>query len=279
YRTDILAELGLKAPTTWDEVIEIVPILQRYNLEFFLPQTPTAMNPLFYAMVKQRGGHLYEEDGRRVALLDEAGIVAFEQFANFYADYSFTVAANFPNRFRSGEMPIGISYYVDYNLLSVFAPEIRGQWEFVELPGTLQSDGSIDNTSVGISNAVVLLNDSEHKEAGWEYMKWWTDTATQVRFAREMEGILGAAARYPTANIEALSQLPWPAREYRVLAAQAHNTAGIPVVPGSYITGRYLDNAFRAVINNGMNPRESLFDNVTRINAELQRKRVEFGLD
>ncbi|MFH5881369.1 extracellular solute-binding protein [Liberiplasma polymorphum] len=279
YRTDILEELGLTPPTTWDEVIEIVPILQRYSLDFFLPQTPTALNPLYYAMVKQRGGNLYTDDGKEIALLDEAGTEAFVQFANFYADYSFTVQANFVNRFRSGEMPIGISYYTDYNVLSVFAPEISGQWDFMELPGTRLEDGSIDNTSTGISNAVVMLEHSDKKDASWEYMKWWTSTDTQVRFAREMEGILGAAARYPTANKEALSQLPWPTKNYRVLSAQAEKTAGIPVVPGSYITGRYIDNAYRDVINNGVNPREALFDYTRRINAELARKRQEFGLD
>ncbi len=279
YRTDILAELELEPPQTWDEVIEIIPKLQRYNLDFFLPQTPANLNPLYYAMLSQRGGSLYTEDARRIALLDEAGTESFEMFANFYADYSFTVTANFPNRFRSGEMPIGVTYYSEYNTLSVFAPEIRGQWDFMALPGTMQPDGTIDNTSAANTNATVMLNDSENKEAAWEFMKWWSSTETQVRFGREMEGILGAAARYPTANREALAQLPWPTRDYRVLAEQAERAAGVPVVPGSYITGRYIDNAYRAVINNGANPREALFDYSRRIDAEIARKRVEFGLD
>ena len=37
---------------------------------------------------------------------------------------------------------------------------------------------------------------------------------------REMEGLMGAAARYPTANIEALQELPWPIRDYRSLEEQ-----------------------------------------------------------
>ncbi len=279
YRTDILEELELEPPRTWEEVIEIIPELQRYNLDFFLPQTPANLNPLYYAMLSQKGGSLYTDDAREIALLDEAGTSSFEMFANFYADYSFTVTANFANRFRSGEMPIGVTYYSEYNTLSVFAPEIRGQWDFMELPGTKQPDGSIDNTSAANSNATVLLNDSDNKEASWEFMKWWSSTDTQVRFGREMEGILGAAARYPTANIEALEQLPWPTRDYRLLHDQASRAKGVPVVPGSYITGRYIDNAYRAVINDGVNPRESLFDYSRRINAEIARKRVEFGLD
>lgn len=56
---------------------------------------------------------------------------------------------DFSNRFRNGEMPIGISDFVStYNQLSVFAPEINGQWEFVEVPGTLKADGSVDHTTI-----------------------------------------------------------------------------------------------------------------------------------
>ena len=35
-------------------------------------------------------------------------------------------------------------------------------------------------------------------------MKWWVSTDSQVRFGREMESVLGASARYQTANTEAL---------------------------------------------------------------------------
>ena len=34
YRKDILEELGLEIPQTWDEVKEIIPLLQRNNMEF-----------------------------------------------------------------------------------------------------------------------------------------------------------------------------------------------------------------------------------------------------
>jgi hypothetical protein len=54
---------------------------------------------------------------------------------------------------------------------------------------------------------------------------------------------------------------------------------GIPVVVGSYIIGRYIDNAFRGVINNQANPNDSLYINVLKINKELERKRKEFGLE
>lgn len=94
-----------------------------------------------------------------------------------------------------------------------------------------------------------------------------------------MEGILGSAARYPTANIHAMSQLPWTVAEYQKLNESWQWVRGIPEIPGSYMTGRHLDNALRLVINDDANPREAIYDYVQIINEEIQKKRNEFGLD
>jgi ABC-type glycerol-3-phosphate transport system substrate-binding protein len=124
-----------------------------------------------------------------------------------------------------------------------------------------------------------MLKQAKDKEASWEFMKWWVSKDTQVRFGREMEGLMGAAARYPTANIEALKELPWPAKDYQNLEEQWQWVKGVPEVAGGYFTGRHLDNAFREVINNGTNTMDSLYDYVQEINYEITQKRDEFNLD
>jgi ABC-type glycerol-3-phosphate transport system substrate-binding protein len=89
----------------------------------------------------------------------------------------------------------------------------------------------------------MMLENAGNKEAAWKFMKWWTDESTQIEYGREMEGLMGAAARYPTANIEALEQLPWPVKDYQNLKKQWEWVQGIPQMPGGYFTGRHLDNA------------------------------------
>ncbi len=116
------------------------------------------------------------------------------------------------------------------------------------------------------------------KEDAWEFMKWWTDKDAQLKYGREMEALMGPAARYPTANIEALSELPWPVKDYRNLDAQWEWVMGVPEVPGSYFTGRHMDNAFREVVNEGEDTRETLYKYVKVINEEIDLKRDEFGL-
>ena len=37
YRTDILEELGLEVPQTWDDVFRLIPDLQKEHMNFGLP--------------------------------------------------------------------------------------------------------------------------------------------------------------------------------------------------------------------------------------------------
>lgn len=290
YRTDIFEELGLTAPDTWEDVITLIPDLQKHNLEFYLPVPITQgavmnlpPNPVYSTLFYQNDGEFYINGNTESGFNEGIGPEVFEMWTQFYTDYSFPVEANFVNRFRSGQMPIGITYYNVYNQLSVFAPEIRGKWDFLPVPGTLVTDEygneSIRRETVSTGTATMIMNDCENKEAAWEYLKWWTSTETQVRFGREMEGILGAAARYPTANVEAMSQLPWTVTEYSKLEDQWEWVRGIPEVPGGYMTGRHLDNAFRLVYNDKANARETIYDYVQIINDEITKKRREFGLE
>jgi len=286
YRKDILDELNIEIPQTWEDVIEIIPELQRVNLDFYLPidivenvQGVLAPNVMFVSLLYQNGGELYLDEGRVSGLSQRVALDAFKQWTDFYTNYRFQIQANFVNRFRSGEMPIGIAYYSMYNTLSVFAPEISGNWGFTAVPGVRQEDNSINHVVPTTGTAILLMNQSKHKDLAWEFMKWWTHEDTQVRFGREMEGILGAAARYPTANINALEKLPWPAHDLAVLQSQWNQTRGIPEVPGGYFTGRHLDNALRRVINTGSNPRDTLYEFTTIINNEIKSKRKEFDLD
>lgn len=280
FREDILNEIGINdVPETWAEVIDILPVLQKNYLDFYLPSVQGAVNPVLYSMIEQYGGSLYLDNGKESGLMQEESMQAFIDFSRLFSDYGFVLSANFVNRFRSGEMPIGVSYFTDYNTFSVFAPEINGLWNYSLIPGTIDENGNIDNSTYSRTTGTIMLADSKEKEAAWEFMKWWLGEEAQVTYARNMEAILGAAARYPTANLKAFEQLPWPAKDYIVLSQARENAKGLPIVPGDYIVGRYVDNAFRAVVNDDINPYDSLYTNHLKINNELSRKRQEFDLD
>ncbi|MGL4737114.1 MAG: extracellular solute-binding protein [Cellulosilyticaceae bacterium] len=290
YRTDILEEMGLEVPQTWDALIDMLGTIQKNHMNFSIPVavrssavTVTSLNnasglPAYAMLLYQLGGQLYSEDSSKSVIDSPEGVAAFQIWTEFYVNYKLPLEYDFANRFRTGEIPIGIMDYSMYNRLAVFAPEIRGLWQFGPVPGMQDANGEINRSVPSTGVSIVMMEQSDHKDAAWEYMKWWTSKEMQVRFGREMESIMGAAARYPTANQEALAMLPWTVADYNSLMTQWKWVKGNPEVPGGYFTPRHLDNAFRKVVYDKEDPRETILDYVRTINEELNKKRLEFGL-
>ncbi len=286
YRSDVLEQLGLKVPETWDELIGMLPTIQGNNLSVGIPYPDIAAPNLatYYAMVYQQGGTIYNEAGTKANVANEAGVKAFEMYTSLYNDYGLPVVFDFLSRFRSGEMVMGIFDYTIFNTLMVSAPEIRGLWDIAIIPGTERTDENgktyIDHSghSQGACCMMVSTKDERIKRDGWEFMKWWVSADTQVRFGREMESLLGSSARYATANRKAIEQLPWSESQLSVIREQMRWAVGFREVAGGYYTNRHLTNAIRKIINQHTDQRETITTYARTINEEIVKKREEFGL-
>ena len=275
YRADILQELGLEVPSTWDEFYECLSVIQKNNMN-----VGTVPDYTSYGMfLCQYGGAYYKPDGTASGLDSEAAVQAFSQWSGNYADYRMPVTYDFANRFRTGEMPLAIADYTSYSYLSVFAPEIKGLWGFTVVPGHVDGSGNVDHSVIAGQTASIILDTSEHKEEAWEFLKWWSSEEIQTNYCIEVENILGVAGRVATANMEALENLPWSGKDMRQLQAQLEWVRVVPEIPGGYFTERHVKNAFYAVYNSKEDPRETLEDYVKTINNEITNKRIEFGLD
>jgi len=282
YRTDIMEELGLEIPNTWEELIAELPTIQGNSLTVALPYPDIALADISVldSMIFQNGGSIYDADAKHTVIDSEAGVAAFKQYTSLYNDYGLPTVFDFVSRFRSGEMPMGIASYATYNTLMVSAPEIRGLWDFTLIPGTRQEDGSIDRTAQtdGLCCMMIATDDEHVKQNAWEFIKWWVSDEAQVRFGREMESVLGASARYQTANRDALRQLAWSNSQLKILEEQMSHTRGFPEIAGGYSTTRHITNAIRRVINTKEDPRETLLNYARTINEEIRIKRREFNL-
>ena len=278
YRKDILNELGIEIPKTWDDMKVVLSELSKNQMS--LGMLPTELT--FTSLLYQHDGELYNEDATASALDSDEAVNAFKTYCEFYTDYKLDRETSVEQRFRTGESPIIIADYTTYNVLEVSAPDIKGLWGFTALPGVKEEDGSINNISASTGLACMMMSGTKDKEASWEFMKWWLSAEIQTSYGEEMEGLMGEAARYPTANIEAFANLPWPTDDYEALEAQFANVKGIRQVPGSYFTWRNVNNAFYTVAvadeDKRMQPREALYEYLEYINAEITSKREEFGM-
>jgi len=288
YRKDILAELGLEIPQTWDDVKVAMTVLAKNQMEFGMLPSEQIFSMLLY----QNGGEYYNADGSASALDSEEAINTFKQYCEYYTDYKLDKETSVDQRFRTGECPIIIADYTLYNNLQVSAPDIDGLWGIAPVPGTVQPDGSIDRSVGSTGLTSLIMSATDEPEACWEFLKWWTSAETQTSFGYEMESLQGEAGRVPTANQEAFSNLAWKASDMEALLEQYSWVRGIPQVPGGYYTWRNVNNAFYTVTTASAgttfgssrqhysvsSPREELMDKVVLINAELTYKWEEFEL-
>ena len=274
YRTDIFNSMDITPPDTWEELYRLIPKMQRYNMEVGLPYTS-----LYPALLMQRGGTYYNDDLSRTDLGSEVALEAFRQWTSLYREHGLPLTYDFYNRFRTGEMPVAVAPYTEFTRLVYSAPEIRGLWEMVPLPGTVQKDGKLSRVSAGGGTAGVILSNTKNPQEAWSFLKWWVGSEAQARYARDTEAQMGIVARVPVSNKEAFASLSWTNGQYKNIYSQWEEIRELPEVPGGYYMSRGLDNAFKEAVLSGRNPKEALGVWNKQINDEIKRKREEFGLE
>ncbi|AWV35558.1 hypothetical protein CD191_24605 [Paenibacillus odorifer] len=285
YRKDIMAQLGISEkdiPNTWQEVMELIPVLQQNGMDFYYPHAPNnpslAINE-FAPFLFQYGGDFYKNNGMLSDLDSPEALTAMKMWTGLFTNYKLQKQADFYNRFRSGEMPIGVADYSTYILLSTAAPELTGWWGMKPMPGIEQADGQINRSTGGLAQTGIIFKDTDMKEESWEFLKWWTSADAQENFGSELESLLGVEARWNTANVEALKRLPWQQDDIDAIMEQWEWFKEREVVLGGYYTTRHIANIWNEIVLNGKFPREAMEQGVREINKELSKKREEFGIE
>lgn len=289
YREDILKDLGLEPPRTWDDVMKIAPVLQNNNLQIGLPYENLDASQLkdrgigtlnlFPSLLMQNGINLYSDAHDRTRLDEPKAAEAFKTWTDFYKLYDYPLYKSDYYRFRTGQMPVVIASYKLYNQLSVAAPEIAGNWKMAPIPGIKQPDGTVNRTSAATGTSAIILKSAKDQASAWTFMQWWNSADIQSRYAKELENETGRIGRKLPANLEAFRRSKWGTEEQKTLLEQWKEVREVPELPGSYYTTRSLDNAFRGVVFEWKNPRESLNYWNKQINEEIERKRIEFGVE
>lgn len=270
-RDDVLSQLELDVPETWDDMMALVPVLQFNNMEI-------GMTFAYDMHLYQRGGTYWRNEGMATNLDSTLALDSFEYMCNMFTQYSLPVNFDATNRFKTGEMPIFLGDLATYNTMTIFAPEIAGLWSIHEIPGTLLEDGTIDNSGSSIAAGVILPRGCENTELAWDFVDWYTDKDFQVGYCNEMVALLGPSGKQLVSNLEAFAELPWTDEEREILVSALENSYAIQSYPGDYFIARYVSFAFNAAYNEGADPSDELLASISTINKEITRKRKEFDL-
>ena len=267
-REDVFEEEGLEVPETWEDFYAVQARLAENKMEIGIPES----QEIFEMLLLQRGCSIYNDALNASALKSQEAVDAFTQWTDLYVKYSLPLSFSFLNRFRTGEMPMGIMSYTMYNQLVVAAPEIRDQWAMYPIPATVSEDGTLDRSQSSNNTGCIVMNASEDLKAAYAFVEWWTDGATQTEFGRQVEATLGKSARYNTANKVAFEALNWTNSELEVLSEAREDVTDIPQTIITYYVSRCISNAFRKVVYSYENPRDTIYRYSNDMDLEFERK-------
>lgn len=281
YRTDILEQVNVEVPETYDDIIDMLPTLQRFGMNYYLPLSAEAGLKPFAAtapFIYQFNGALYSEDAMRTGIDQEASIEAINMMVDLYTIYSLPLQTpNFYDVFRSGRIPIGTANFDTYIRLLFAAPELVNKWDIALAPGVMQEDGTINRDNPGTAQSVLMFEKSDRKDDAWQFIKWWLSTEVQSDFTYDLQSIYGREFMWNSANIEAFKTLPISENHIDVITSQWDHLREVPKTPGGYIIERELSNIWNTVVFDSENVRVAVDDSVTIINRELRRKYLEFS--
>lgn len=273
YRTDVFEQNDLEVPQTWEELWrQTLPQLAQIDGNFYMGNSDVNMYANF---LHQNGGEFYDEDGN-CTLNTDAAIKAFEQWTKCFVQYNIPQSASFYNEMRTGKLPIGICSLADYMQLMTYAGELTGKLAIAPIPGTEQEDGKIVRYGAGSLSSAIMFENSEKKEESWTFLKWWTSTEVQKRFASGVEARVGATGRWFSANLEAFYALPWEAEDLEVVKEWMPWYKNTYNVLGGYYTSRSISNAWTRTVLSGELSRDSIEQSYEEISLQIERKKKEY---
>jgi len=282
YRRDIMERLGLDVPVDWDDVIDMLPTLSRFGMEFNSPIANAGAMKHFgvtIPLIFQHQGVVYADDGSHVLLGHPSTVQAFRFMTDLYTRYSLPEnIPSFYNSFRRGVVPVGIGGVQDYFLIRFGAPELHGQWGMSPAVGVRGEDGVVRNYQTSVLSGNMIMAHTERPHEAWEALKWWMSTDVQINFANDLQLRFGSTFIHLTANITAFAQMRTMPEEHRqVVLQQLENTREIPRNPAYFQVERSLSNAWNAVVFDGVSPRTAIDTAIIESNREITRKLQEFG--
>lgn len=288
YRTDIMNRLGLEVPKTWEDVANMMPALRRNGMNFYMPlssQTGTKSVENIAVFLWQAAAaknedpaySLYAADGIHTTVNNETNIEAFEILTDLYLLYGLqNNMPSFYNNFRYGVTPVGIGSFSNYVQLLYAAPEIADDWAIAPVPGFEAEDGTICNQMTTIGSSAIIMEDSNKKEAAWDFIKWWLSDETQSEFAQTLQSKYGSSYIWNSANVNAFAELAIPAEDREVILEQWEHAENIRHTPASYMLERSLSDAWYNVVNEHVPVRRALNEAAVNTQQELTIKLQEF---
>ncbi len=278
-RTDIMGELGLEVPTTWDDLDVIIPKLKANNMNFYY-ENGMGYPRAYMMFIDQQGADIFTPDGKKSNLDSPEALKAFKTYTSLYTKHKVPLVMENFQGFISGETPFMVHLHFIYGLIDQMAPQIKGKWAPALNPGTKRPDGSINRAIPTSSFAYVIPSvkgrSQSKKEAAWEFLKWYTSPDV---LAKIQQGFYDVPDKWVLTfgTPESMASSKYSKEHRETISKVVAEGVKMTSIPGGYSTYRYIDFAFNQVVLQNHDPAVTLRKAANDSTSELERKRKEFA--
>lgn len=281
YRTDIFNGLNLDVPDTWQDVLDLLPELQRYGMNFYYLTAGGGSLKWFYQtspFIYQYGGSLYDSSGYRSGIDSPESVAGIRFLTELFTTYSIPEQVpSFYNSFRYGTLPVGIADFGTYLQIKNAAPELAGQWALAPYPGTVNSEGEVVRWDIVNGTSGMIFANTDKPKQSWDFMKWWMSTETQTAFSYNLQSTYGPEYVWLSANLEAVANSPIEYDDKLVILEQSRWLNDVPRTPGQYMLERGMSDIWNTTVFDGTPVRIAIDRQKQTIDREIRRKMIEFG--
>jgi ABC-type glycerol-3-phosphate transport system substrate-binding protein len=277
YRKDVLADIGVEPPNTWDELGRLSIKLLAYGRNTYYEfQGDNQAAFLYYPFVWQKGIDIYNEDGTASNLDAPEAVEAFLQFTDLYTTYGLVVETPIVTTFASAETPVAILQNWYYSVFERTAPQVSGLWGIAEMPGTPDKDGKLNRTNTGKLLTWGISESSTRKKEAWELLKFLASEEFLVKFSEQVYNSV-EKWRLVFSNANILPQSPFPEEVKGILDSCLNDCRLKRVVPGGYVADRYVEFVFNKVVVGKEDPKKAILQAANESTIEIQKKIKEFS--
>lgn len=187
YRKDILDEMGIPAPATWEEFADAARQVRAADPDKYLVHFPSGDPGLFAALTHQAGTQWWQLDGDRwiVDINDEGAQMVAEYWQGLVADDAVSTMQTWSPEWGAamadGTLLGFLSAVWAPPLIANLAPDTRGDWSVVPLPRWSEGVGAENAGGVMGGSATVVSAATEHPEEAREFALWINNHEDSLR--------------------------------------------------------------------------------------------------
>lgn len=175
YRTDVFEELGLDAPSTWEEYAEAAEVIHENDPEAYIASFSTSQFEFFAAHAAQAGGEWWGTDGETWSVgMDGDASTATAEFWQDLVDRDLVsveplLTPEWNAKVNDGRILSWAAAAWAPSVIYSVAPDTAGQWESVPMPQWDEGDSSVPFLG---GSTYLIPEKSQHPEEAAAFAAW-----------------------------------------------------------------------------------------------------------